>query len=314
MKITKWTGKPIKKPGWYSDIPLDTYHSAGICDGRAVSSSNLRTCWSKSPAHMFAQWCENPNAEPRKPTASMLLGAVTHFLLLGEDDFRGKYVEQPSTYRDKVTAVEKPWNNNAAFCREWNGYHESCGRIVVKREQLDTVIAMARSVSLQPLVVEGLLKGAVECSGFVKDMETGLWIKVRPDVIPTAAGDFVDLKTTTDVTSYALMSTIRNFGYHQQGALIQEAVEQLGAGHAFEEFFLMFVETAAPYCARAFPLSREDLMRGRKQNRAMLRLIADCIDTGHWPGPGEDDLQPLPLSVDERARIDARLKREGIPT
>jgi len=37
MKITKWNGKPITKPGWYSGIPIETYHSAGICDGKAVS-------------------------------------------------------------------------------------------------------------------------------------------------------------------------------------------------------------------------------------------------------------------------------------
>jgi hypothetical protein len=43
----------------------------------------------------------------------------------------------------------------------------------------------------------------------------------------------------------------------------------------------------------------------------MLRQIAACIAAKHWPGPGEGDLRPLPLSNDERARIDARLKHEG---
>jgi hypothetical protein len=74
-------------------------------------------------------------------------------------------------------------------------------------------------------------------------------LKVRPDVIPTMTGDFVDLKTAADVTTPALQYAIRAYGYHQQGALIWEVVEQLGAEHPFAGFVLMFVETVAPWCA-----------------------------------------------------------------
>jgi hypothetical protein len=74
----------------------------------------------------------------------------------------------------------------------------------------------------------------------------------------------------------------------------------------------MFVESVRPHCARTVPLTDDDLARGRKQNRAMLRKITGCIDTGHWPGPGEGDLTPLPLSHDERTRIDERLRWEGL--
>src|SRR4029078_8690833 len=99
---------------------------------------------------------------------------------------------------------------------------------------------MARSLALEPLVQEGLLRGYVETSGFVRDAETGLWIKVRPDVVPTLTGDYVDLKTAADVTTGALQSSIRTYGYHQQGALIWEVVEQLnirnGDAHPFESF------------------------------------------------------------------------------
>ena len=312
MKVTKWNGKPITKPGWYSDMPLEAYHSRGICGSYAVSSSNLRTCWAKSPAHMYSQWCENPKAEVRSPTTALLRGAVAHHLILGEDAFNSRYVAQPETYRDKTTAVGKPWNNNAHVCRAWNEKQEAAGRTVVKVSMLDAVVAMSASLALQPAVVGGLLKGYVETSGFVKDKETGLWLKVRPDVIPTLQGDFADLKTTTDVTTPAIQYTIRSYGYQQQGALISEVVHQLDAGMPFEGFLLIFVETAPPYCARTVPLTIEDLERGRRMNRAMLRDIASCITNGHWPAPGEDDVRELPISSDERSRIDERLKHRGL--
>jgi len=308
--IIKWNGKPISKPGWYSGISIGRYHSAGICVGPAVSSSNLRTCWSKSPAHMYAQWAENPKAEPRDETRAMLLGSASHHLLLGEEHFKLKFVAQPPTYRDKVTAAEKAWHNGAAFCKAWVEKQNAAGRAVVTVNDLQTIVSMARSLSLEPLINDGLLRGNVECSGFFKDQETGLWVKVRPDVIPTASGEFVDLKTAADVTTPALQSTIRSYGYHQQGALIWEACDALE--QPFTQFILAFIETAAPYCSRLVPLTDDDLSRGRQQNRAMLRKIASCMTAAHFPGPGEGSLQALALSTDERKRIDERLKFEGV--
>jgi hypothetical protein len=44
----------------------------------------------------------------------------------------------------------------------------------------------------------------------------------------------------------------------------------------------------------------------------MIRRIANCITTDHWPGPGEGDLRALPLADAERERIDARLKFEKV--
>ena len=309
MKITKWDGKPITKPGWYSNISIERYHAANMCDGPAVSSSNLRTCWLKSPAHMYAEWAENPEAEPRESTRAMILGAAAHHLLLGEEEFKLKFIGRPETYRDLKTAVEKPWNNNSHACQDWNAMQEAAGKVIVTVKELKAIVEMAKSLSLEPLVQEGLLRGEVETSGFFKDDETGLWVKVRPDVIPSG-GDFVDLKTATEVTTIALMSAIRSYSYHQQGALVWEACEAFG--HPFESFMLLFVETTRPFCARTVPLFDDDLARGRMQNRAMLRTIRKCLDTNHFPGPGEGELRALPLSNDERTRIDERLKLEGV--
>jgi len=311
MQVMKWTpGRPISKPGWYSGIPIELYHSPGICEGPAVSSSDLRTAWSKSPAHMYAKWAENTRREERKITDAMVLGGCAHYLLLGEDNFRTKYIAQPETYRDKKTAEEKKWSNNAHVCQAWNEKQRLSGKVVMKVDALTDIVAMSRSLALEPLVKDGLLKGYIETSGFFKDKETGLWIKVRPDVVPTSGPDYVDLKTASEVTTVALMSTIRTYGYHQQGALIWEFCEAMNL--PFETFVCMFIETANPYCARTVPLTDDDLARGRLQNRAMLRKIKGCMDVQHWPGPGEGDLRPLPLSSDERDRIDARLKLEGL--
>jgi hypothetical protein len=308
MKIIKWNGEPVAKPGWYAGIPIDRYHSPGICVGAAVSSSDLRTCWSKSPAHMYSKWAENPKREERVTTRSMVLGAASHHLFLGEDDFKIKFVAQPPTYRDKVTAEEKPWHNGADYCKKWNAGQAQANRTIVTLKELDVIRRMAGSLTLDPMVQNGILRGVIEISGFWRDEGTGLWVKVRPDVVPTMAGDYVDLKTATDVTTPALQYAIRSYGYQQQGGLVWEAAEILRADVPFETFVLVFIETAPPFCARSVPLASDDLARGRLQNRAMLRLVKACMEANHWPGPGEDDHREMPISNDERARIDARLK------
>ena len=310
MDITPWNGKPISKPGWYSDIPIERYHAPNMCAGPSVSSSNLRTCWSQSAAHMYDAWAENPDAEQDAPTRSQIIGAAAHHLLLGEDKFDTKFVARPETYNDTKTGIEKAWNNNAHACQDWNDKQAKTGRVVVTVKELQSIVAMSESLALEPLVQEGLLRGDVETSGFFKDKQTNLWVKVRPDVIPRSGSDFVDLKTASEVTSVALMSALRSYGYHQQGALIWEACEVLG--QPFTSFMLVFVETKRPFCARTSPLTDEDLALGRRQNEAMRRKIRRCMDADHWPGPGDGDTRPLPLPNDERTRINERLKFEGV--
>jgi len=312
LKITKWNGKPISKPGWYSGIPIERYHSAGMCDGPAVSSTDLRTCWSKSRAHMFAFWAENPKRIERPTSRAMILGSAAHHLFLGEDGFSRKFIQQKLTYRDKKTAEEKPWNNNAEVCKKWNAEQEAKGLSIVTAKELDAIKMMAWSMQADPWVQTGILEGEVEVSGFVKDAETGLWIKVRPDVIPTASGDYVDLKTAAEVTTPALQYSIRSYGYNMQGALVGEVAQQILTEIPFATFWLMFIETAAPHCARAVRLTDEDLTTGNKQNRSSLRKIALCIEEGRWPGPGADEPETIGISLDERERVKARLEREGL--
>ena len=310
MKVTEWNGKPIKVPGWYSGVPIEKYHGEGLCSGPSVSSTDLRTCWKYSPKHMYYRWAENPKREEREATREMILGAVTHHLILGEDGFNTKYVASPEQYRDLKTAEWKEWTYRANFCKDWRAKHEAVGRIVVPPKDFRAIVEMAKSLALETLAKDGLLNGHVETTGVFLDKETGLWVKVRPDVVPPTDDIFIDLKTAREVTTYALQYGMREHGYHQQGALIWQACEELG--HPFTSFMLLSIETSSPWCARTDPINKDDLSLARQMNRSSLQRIADAIERDHWAGPSEGELNDLCLALDERARIQARLKREGL--
>jgi len=110
------------------------------------------------------------------------------------------------------------------------------------------------------------------------------------------------------VNDPAVLSSIRERGYAQQGALVWEVIEALHL--PFESFTDLFVEKSPPYCVRRVTLSDAALGRARRQNRAMLRVIADCIDKNEWPG--FDDIENADVAKTEQDRIDQRLERMGV--
>jgi hypothetical protein len=57
-------------------------------------------------------------------------------------------------------------------------------------------------------------------------------------------------------------------------------------------------------------LRDEDIDRGRMLNRVAIRMFADCLSTGVWPGPGDDrdDVEFVDLPEWKRTQIDERLR------
>ena len=223
----------------------------------------------------------------------MLLGRAAHHLLLGEQNFAGHFVAQPAEYRDAKTGEAKVWNNNANVCRDWHAKQARDGRSVIKQDELDKIAGMERQLAREPLVKQASIQtGLVERSGFVRDRETDIWIKVRPDICVPEAGAYADLKTIADITDRGIRRRIAESGYVLQAGLMWEWTDQVGL--PFASFTLCFVETERPFCIRVIPLELEDIARGRSLCRVLLRKVAGCIDCGTWPGPGQGELKSLP--------------------
>lgn len=293
----------IDKAGIFSGIPLATYHGQ-FCAGPSISSSGLRTIFKRSPAHFFCNWSGNPEAEPWEETEALKFGRACHHILLGEDDFSTQFIQRPETWAGAA------WNSNRTVCREWLAAQEQAGRTVLLPLELKHIRGMARSLAAHPLVKAGILNGEVERSLIWRDAETGVWLKSRPDCIPNDSGDFADLKTTTDVDYDDLAKTIADYGYHQQAALLAEGYKVL-TGRPMTSFSLVFVEKRPPYCTRIVTLKDCDLERGMLQNRAALRMFAECLESGEWPGPAHDDAEFIELPKWEQDRIDSKLEFMG---
>lgn len=285
----------ITEAGIYSGMPIGHYH--GQCtDGPSVSSTGLRTLFAQSPAHFWHTWSFNPDHERRPETDAFTLGRAAHHLLLGEDDFATGFVVRPSRWKD--------WRTTEA--QRWRRAQEREGRTVLTTDHLKVVRGMARGLVQNPLVRSGILSGLIEHSMIWQDEATGIWLKSRPDAVPTDGGDFADLKTTTSVQTQAIERALMDFDYAMQAALVKMGAQQV-LGVTMQSFSLVLVEKTAPYAARVVTLAPEDIERGELQIRAALDLLAWCLKRGKWPAPGWADAEYVRVPPWAATRIENRI-------
>jgi hypothetical protein len=270
--VIKWDGQKIGKPGIYSGVPIDAYHG-DLCIGPSVSSSGLRTIESKTPLHFYAGSYLNPDRVAEERNEAFNFGRAAHTLLLGESDFRDKYVVRPDEYRD--------WRTKAA--QQWRGDQEAAGKTVLIPSQITAIRGIARSLETHPLVKQGILYGLVEHTIVCQDKATGVWLKIRPDVVPAADGVLVDAKSTEDASPEAVRRSILNYGYPMQGALgtivMKEALDL-----TITDFVLLFFEKKEPHAIAITAIDNEWVSYARRQVRRSIDKFAHCVESGEWPG------------------------------
>lgn len=261
----------ITEPGVY-EIPMSTYHS-DCCPGPSISSSGLRKIALECPAEYWAFSYLNPDAFPEGAKVPFSFGRAAHCLLLGDEDFNEHYAVRPEKWSD--------WRK--AEARRWKADQQAAGKTVITLNDLADITHMARVMEQHPLT-EILLQGQIEKSLIWQDAETGVWLKARPDIIPTFDQTFADYKTTTSrCQPYQLSKTITDFGYHMQMALVAEGAEiLLDIRNPYA--VLIFQQVQPPYHVIPVEVTEAALDLGRKMNRKAIQTFADCLEKGEWPG------------------------------
>ena len=304
MQSIPWNGRKITVPGIYRDIPLADYHRPDLCDAVSVSSGLLRDIIAKSARHAFERSPLNPNREESETeTEAVMLGRFVHKAVAAEPTFADEWVMRPATVGGYA------YNGNRKEWRDWLAQQRAAGKYVISPEQAERAKGMILALGEFPLVRQGLLGGSPERSLIWKH-PLGFWLKARPDEIPNDSGDFTDLKTTHSILYRDTQKTIREHGYHQQGALVLAGARALGVPAA--SFTLLWVENKRPHCVRAQTLKDEDLDRGHGLNELALKIFWECFQSGVWPGPGDDraDAEYVDLPDWYRKAVDDRIKFE----
>ncbi|EDJ8882233.1 PD-(D/E)XK nuclease-like domain-containing protein [Salmonella enterica] len=188
-------------------------------------------------------------------------------------------------------------------------WHENPGdKILVTRQQYATALAIQSALHAHPEAGKLLQNPtrAVEVSYFGIDDDTGLEIRVRPDVELKYEGLRIgfDLKTISmwDVKEDALKSrlhreiTMRD--YHLSAGMYCNVAD-------LDKFAWIFVNKDEGYHWVAVVWASESLLElGKLEYRRTIRAIANAMDTGEWPAPVTADYTDELNDYDLR-RLDA---------
>ncbi|ENU1224636.1 RecE family exodeoxyribonuclease [Enterobacter hormaechei] len=198
------------------------------------------------------------------------------------------------TKSDLIQAV-KAVKPDAVFADElldaWRENPE--GKVLVTRQQLSTSLNIQKALLAHPTA--GMLlthpSRAVEVSYFGFDEETGLEVRVRPDLEIDLDGVRIgaDLKTISmwNVKQESLRARLHreiiDRDYHLSAAMYCETA-------ALDQFFWIFVNKDENYHWIAIIEASADLLElGMLEYRKAMRAIATGFDTGEWPAPIIDD-------------------------
>jgi len=194
------------------------------------------------------------------------------------------------TKSDLIQAV-KSVNPEAVFADELlDAWRENPhGKVLVTRQQLSTALAIQKALLKHPTA--GMLlqhpSRAVEVSYFGFDDETGLEVRVRPDLEIDLDGVRIgaDLKTISmwNIKQEGLRAKLHreiiDRDYHLSAAMYCETA-------ALDQFFWIFVNKDENYHWIAIiEASAELLELGMLEYRKAMRAIATGFDTGEWPAP-----------------------------
>ncbi|EMC3392055.1 PD-(D/E)XK nuclease-like domain-containing protein, partial [Salmonella enterica] len=195
---------------------------------------------------------------------------------------------------DLIQAV-KSVNPAAVFADElldaWRENTE--GKVLVTRQQLSTALNIQKALLEHPTTGKLLThpSRAVEVSYFGIDEETGLEVRVRPDLEIDMGGLRIgaDLKTISmwNIKQEGLRAKLHreiiDRDYHLSAAMYCETA-------ALDQFFWIFVNKDENYhWVAIIEASTELLELGMLEYRKTMRAIANGFDTGEWPAPITED-------------------------
>ncbi|CAI2449828.1 Exodeoxyribonuclease 8 [Serratia liquefaciens] len=168
------------------------------------------------------------------------------------------------------------------------------GRQLVTQQQMQHAKAIQRALFTHPSAGPLLQheQRAVEASYFGFDEETGLEVRVRPDleIDLNSVRVGVDLKSVNmgrvkqDALRAKLHREIIDRDYHLSAAMYSDIA-------AFDQFFWIFVNKDEGYHWVAIVEASPDLLElGRLEYKKALRDIKNAFDTDTWPAPITEEI------------------------
>lgn len=277
-------GEHCPEPGVYANVEAAEYFSWD-----AVSNSRL-SLMNKSPRHYQA-------GGNIKETKAMRFGSLAHLATLQPLEIADHYAVMPAYHLDEANQTKDGDPSTATTTvyvkrKVADFTAANSRRQIVTQEEFDRARLLCESIAGNQDARDCLAgAGPVEVSLVWDDPETGIRCKARLDKVLSAERRLVDLKTTGNLFKFS--RSIEDYGYHRQMAHYQEGWSVLHGGELLEPW-LVPVESGKPFCVQPAPVDAESLQQGHKERDRLLGRVAECVESGEWPGPESPEAWRLP--------------------
>ncbi|UDC31313.1 Exodeoxyribonuclease 8 [Klebsiella variicola subsp. tropica] len=280
-------GTSVEETGrGYMSLPAEFQR---IEDGQKQTATAMKACIKEYNANLPAQVKTSGGRD-----ALLEQLAIINPDMVAQEAQKAQPLKVSGTKADLIQAV-KSVKPDAVFADElldaWRENPE--GKVLVTRQQLATALAIQKALLNHPTAGKLLThpSRAVEVSYFGIDEETGLEVRVRPDLEIDMGGLRIgaDLKTISmwNIKQEGLRAKLHreiiDRDYHLSAAMYCDVA-------ALDQFYWIFVNKDENYHWIAIIEASEELLElGMLEYRKAMRAIANGFDTGEWPAPITED-------------------------
>ena len=252
----------ITTPCLLYDLADDVYHDDPV-PGGSLSSTFARLLTEHVPSKALAR------RQNRKPTKAMNLGKAAHAHALGAGP------ELVVWEHDGRTKEGKAERAAASLLLETEA------AVAVTPSERDQILGMAEVMRAEPTVRRILDESQAEVSAFWR--EGPIWGRARYDLLSKKAA--YDYKTTTDASRRGFAKHMASYGYHQQADWYQRGLKALDHPAAAARLRFICQETEPPYLVQIHEPDDDAMEIAGELNDRAVRIYAEALATGHWPGP-----------------------------
>lgn len=247
------------------EIDNDAYHA-----GPGVSRSQLWTLYTRSPAHMRFP-------PPPKEAAHFNFGKAMGDAILQPEIF------ERTTHRGPDNRRGNNWKNAQEFA-------DHNGLTLLTGPDYDAVLRARDRVLSYPIVRDVVDGATIESAAYHVDEETGMLVKVKPDIWNPRLSIMADLKSSTNASPEEFSRSIGKFGYHVQEAMYSDVWRRAGGGDV-DGFIFIVAEKEEPFEVGLYELRPADAAEGFAVYRKALARYAECFNAETKAAPIGGDIR-----------------------
>lgn len=259
--------------GAFPDMTNEQHHAHN-----AIGSSSLKLI-GQTPKHYWARYLD-PERKPFEQTKAMKTGTMIHTATLEPHRFDEWFTVMPEGLDRRTKEGKELWAQIVAT-----------GKEPLLQSDLDTAKGTAAAAHAHPVtrVLFDKCAAKTEVSIFWVDPETGVNLKIRPDIMVEPCqlfpnGLICDLKSTDDASADGFGRSAWNWEMHLQAALYPQGFQAVFKTKEPPTFLWLAQEKARPYANQYFRCGGDLAAHGQREVRRLLAIYKRCMETGTWPG------------------------------